>query len=51
MPSKQQFCNSLLRTISRAAAAALATATVLAFIATQATMFPVRRRPKPLRLA
>ena len=40
MQSKQQFCNLISRTISRAATAALAIAFVLAFMATQAAMFP-----------
>src|SRR5271165_2362201 len=41
MQSKEQSCNLILRTISRAATAALAIAFVLAFVATQAAMFPV----------
>ena len=40
MPSKKQFRNLIFRTISRAGTAALAIATVLAFMATQAAMFP-----------
>jgi uncharacterized repeat protein (TIGR03803 family) len=40
MQRKQEFCNSLFRIISRAATAALAIAFVLAFMATQAAMFP-----------
>jgi uncharacterized repeat protein (TIGR03803 family) len=39
MQSKEQFCNSLFRTISRAATVTLAIAFVLAFMATQAAMF------------
>jgi uncharacterized repeat protein (TIGR03803 family) len=40
MKDKDQFCNLISRTISRAATAALAIAIVLAFMATQAAMFP-----------
>jgi uncharacterized repeat protein (TIGR03803 family) len=39
MQSKQQFCNLISRTISRAATAALAMAFVLVFMAIQAAMF------------
>jgi len=47
MQSRQQFCNLISRSIQRAATVALATAFVLAFIATQAAMFPGRAYAQP----